>query len=582
MGLKKGESHLLNNNDIKKKFRISGALTRKKLFEYIPVMILTNVSVLLLVSVDGLVVGNLIGEQALSSVSIFYPAIVLIGVISAWVACGSATCLSAAMSKNENDKILNLKCTINFFTIASAIFIGIVQMPVVYLIINSYKLSPEMHDLTWRYAIGVMCSMPFGLISNVGVYQLQIIGKMKVIGVLALIEGCTNLIFDLLFVKFFRIGIAGAGYGTLCANLVRSCLTVMYLAKKTDIYKCHGAKINIHDIKEILINGLPEASNSMMLAAQNYFMMNVIIKSLGEFGGAIKSCCDFSTNMALIFINSVQGSARPLISIMNGSKDYQGLRMLVRQCVLLIAGFIGMFMVMIEVFPELVYRIHGINNISQDAILSLRIYSIYFLLLGFNTLFRAYFSNCGQAKYSSILTIIGNSTLAFFALALSKLFFGSGVWLAYSCKELLMLSVNLCFYWNKLKLKASQVERNSTVLYMTVKPEDAITASRRIRHYADNNNYPPKISNRVSLAMEEMVWYAVKSQNNQNIQIQIVIRFFKDRAIFVMLDDGKCISLDSNSKTQELITDNYGLLKKIAKSVKYQYILNMNYTILEF
>lgn len=581
MGLKKRKDCTQNNN-IEKDFCISGALTSKKLLEYIPVMILTNISVLLLVSVDGLVVGNLVGEQALSSVSIFYPAIALIGVISAWVACGSATSLSAAMSKNENSKILHLKHTINFLTIASAVFIGIAQIPAVHLIINSYKLSPELHDLTWQYAIGVMCSMPFGLISNVGVYQLQIIGKMKMLGVLALIEGCTNLIFDLMFVKFFRMGVAGAGYGTLCANLVRSFLTVAYLAKKTGLYKCHGAKINIHDIKEILINGLPEASNSIMLAIQSYFMLSIIIKSFGEFGGAIKSCCDFSTNVALIFINSIQSSARPLISIMNGSEDYKGLRILIRQCVLLITGFIGIFTAMIWFFPRIVYRIHGINNVPNGAILSLRIYSVCFLLLGFNTLFRAYFSNCGQAKYSSILTIIGNSTLAFFALILSKSFLGSDVWLAYSCKELLMLSVNLCFYWNKLKLKANQVERNSTVLYMTVKPEDAIAASRQIRHYADDNSYPPKISNRISLAMEEMVAYAAKSQNNQNIQIQIVIRFFKDRAIFVMLDDGKCIALDSNNKIQELITDNYGLLKKVAKSVKYQYILNMNYTIFEF
>lgn len=49
-----------------------------------------------------------------------------------------------------------------------------------------------------------------------------------------------------------------------------------------------------------------------------------------------------------------------------------------------------------------------------------------------------------------------------------------------------------------------------------------------------------------------------------------------------MMDDGKCIALDENPETQELITDNYSLLKKIAKSVEYQYILNMNYTLIRF
>ena len=52
--------------------------------------------------------------------------------------------------------------------------------------------------------------------------------------------------------------------------------------------------------------------------------------------------------------------------------------------------------------------------------------------------------------------------------------------------------------------------------------------------------------------------------------------------MFVMLDDGKCIMLDKNSETQKLTTNNYELIRKLAKSVEYQYILNMNYTRITF
>jgi hypothetical protein len=47
-----------------------------------------------------------------------------------------------------------------------------------------------------------------------------------------------------------------------------------------------------------------------------------------------------------------------------------------------------------------------------------------------------------------------------------------------------------------------------------------------------------------------------------------------------MVDDGRCIALDENESTQTLITDNYELLKKVSKSLEYQYILNMNYTVI--
>ena len=67
------------------------------------------------------------------------------------------------------------------------------------------------------------------------------------------------------------------------------------------------------------------------------------------------------------------------------------------------------------------------------------------------------------------------------------------------------------------------------------------------------------------------------------LSIDIMLRFKgKNEAVFVMLDDGKCIMLDKNSETQKLTTNNYELIRKLAKSVEYQYILNMNYTRITF
>lgn len=58
---------------------------------------------------------------------------------------------------------------------------------------------------------------------------------------------------------------------------------------------------------------------------------------------------------------------------------------------------------------------------------------------------------------------------------------------------------------------------------------------------------------------------------------------FKDNgAKFIMLDDGKCITLDENEDRKKLITNNYELLNKISKSHEYKYILNMSCTTFEF
>ena len=67
-----------------------------------------------------------------------------------------------------------------------------------------------------------------------------------------------NLVFDLLFVGVFKMGVAGAGYGTAVASIVRCIITVIFLIKKTDVYNSGGVKGTGEDIKTILTCGLPE------------------------------------------------------------------------------------------------------------------------------------------------------------------------------------------------------------------------------------------------------------------------------------------------------------------------------------
>ena len=61
--------------------------------------------------------------------------------------------------------------------------------------------------------------------------------------------------------------------------------------------------------------------------------------------------------------------------------------------------------------------------------------------------------------------------------------------------------------------------------------------------------------------------------------VDIIVRFnSSDKVSLITLDDGKCIALDNSEEKKNLITDNYNMIRKIAESVEYQYILNMNYT----
>ena len=568
---------------IGERFRRTGELTLRKLLEYLPPMLMTNLSVLLLVTVDGVVLGNMVGPEALSAVNVFYPATVLIGTASALLAAGVAAYVSTCVGKNDYDSLRRAKDATKRLLVIFAIAASVIQVPLVTVMIESYNgLTPEVHDMTWQYAIGIMIATPFGLISTTGVSQLQISGKMKVLMWLSVMEGVVNLLLDLLFVGPMNMGVMGGGMGTACANVVRCTTTVLYLAKKTDMYRSGGVKATAADCKELLSAGMPEAANSLMLALQNYFVMMVIINAFGDEGGVIKGVCVFCFSLATVFISGVQGSMRPIIGLVSGTEDWVGVQYLMGQCVKIIAVTVGALTIIVMLFPGWFYALHGVPEMTAVGELSVRLFALHFVFKGCNALFRLYFAVRKDQKFATGLTIVGNATLPVFAFVLTLLFPAPFLWLSYLLTELLIFLLNMWRYIGHIKRDIQEDDPDAKMLSLTVKPEEAVEASREIRRYSRDNGCSKRVSYRMALCVEEMIAYAVESQKRDNVNTQVVVRFSRDSGVLTILDDGECIALGEDKEQQELITNNYDLVKKVAESVDYQYVLGMNHTIIRF
>ena len=595
-----------NNTSIDDKFTRNNDLIVKKLIEYIPAMMITNLSTLLLISVDGIVVGHFIGEEALSSVSVFYPVNLALSVITLLLSIGISTSISTAIGAHNYEKLTYVKNASKFLVGVSFILISVLQIPIVLFLLKSLNMEKDLYDMTLEYGIGIMILSPFGLISTIGVYLLQVLGKVKVLMRLSIMESIINLIFDILFVGVFRMGTIGAGFGTAVAGIIRSIITIIYILKATDLIKTEHNKFRVEDIKGILSVGMPESVYSLMQAFQNYFFIKIVLEAFGTYGGTIKGVCSFCYNITNIFIMGIVASMRPLLGFFEGAKDTSGIKGVMKIGSRLMIIIVSIVTIIIIAFPKVFYYSHGVDDFTSEAIPSLRLYALYFLPQGLNAIHRLYLTIKKDSKFLSISTMFSYLFLPIFAYAFYILFFPSAIWLSSLAVALIVFSLYYTrrIYFEKnsvfddlemdektkkeiLKSKNIDYDKykklvDERILYMSVKPEDAIEASRFIRRYAIEKKFSERIANRMSLCMEEMVNYVVSSQKNKDVSNQIIVRFKEDSGVFMMFDDGKNISFDDDKVYQELTIDNYDLLKKISKSYSYQYILNMNYTIFNF
>ena len=574
----------ITNEDQMNKFRRIGDLSMFKIREYLPPMILTNLSTLLLLTVDGLVVGNFSGAEALAAVSVFAPVTSFIGTINALVSYGIATGLSTSLGSNDGTQIKHIKGTSFRLMVIFSAITAFIQIPFVLILLKAYGLPDELYAMTLQYAIGMMISSPLGMISSVGANMLQISGKMKILTKLTVLEGSVNLVLDLLFVGGFHMGVTGAGYGTACANLTRCIATLICLWRYTDILRYRNYKSSIREYLDILHLGMPDAASILVYAFQSYFMMHILLSAFGESAGTIDGICMFCYSLVNVLISGILGAVRPLVGLLTGAGDREGIRILIRQVTKFMIIVIGISIAVIELFPGFFYMIHGIENIPQGGLAASRIFAFFLFPYAFNGFLRILLVNKKDSKYTARVTIAGNITQPFFALGLMLFLSPPWVYLSETMTAVLVFVLYARRFKHLNDMDTEETENcDDVVLYMSVRQQEAVEASRAIRLFAEKHEINPKISYRIALCMEEMVAY-MDSVNDKNISAQIIVRFKRaGEATFVIMDSGKCITLHEEEEREKgLTTDNYVLMQRLAKETKYQYVMDMNYTILEF
>lgn len=576
----------INESSEPHKYRRKGGLIRRKLAYYIPVMVATNLSLLLINTVDQIVAGNYIGKQAMSSISIFYPLSLVIAVFSGPVASGIATAIANAQGKNDIDGLRHVRNAGKYIMITVAAAISVIQIPIVFFLISTFGLSPEVSQMAKEYSIGMMICTPFGIFSTVGTYVLQTSGKMKTLMALSITEGVSNVAFDLLFVAVMHMGVAGTGYGTACANFIRATLTIICMVKTTDFFKSDGKPVTLKDYRNILSLGLPDAAFMLMVAFQNYVTLRIVIHAFGDDGGVIFGLCSFCLSVVNVLLISIQGSMRPLMGLYMGGGDLHAIRELMRNGAKNVLIGAGLFTFAVINFPTFFYHLHGIKEIPDGGLLSVQLYSLCFVLRGFNQILRLYFTNKQDIKFATTLTVLGNATLPLFAFIMYSVNTpDTYIFISYTITELIILGPSILRY-KYLRKKDRQNSDEDIVLYMTVEKGEAVEASKYIRTFADKHGIDGRVSYRVALCMEEMVAFIEESDfyahiPRKHLYVDVVIRFIdKNSAIFTTLDDGAFLDLDSSKEVYDLVTDNYELIRTLTKKVQYQYVLNLNYTII--
>ncbi len=295
-------------------------------------MLIGNIAQQLYNTVDSIVVGKYVGDNALAAVGSASPILNLLLVLFVGISMGVGIMVSQYFGSRDRENLS--------LTIGSSIMLTAVSS-ILLMVLGSMIIRPVLHALNTPDSIMDWCtSYLFILLMGIvgPAYYNILCGILRGLGdslsalVYLLIATVLNIILDLWFVAGFHMGVAGVALATVIAQLVSAFLCFLKLCRMTDLFdmKLHYLKPHKENVVTVLRLGLPSGITQAIFS-----LAMVVVQSLtNSFGEMVIAANviimrvdgfammpNFSFGTAMTTYSGQNVGARKLDRVKQGAKE---------------------------------------------------------------------------------------------------------------------------------------------------------------------------------------------------------------------------------------------------------------------
>ncbi len=236
-------------------------------------MLIGNIAQQLYNTVDSIIVGHYVGDNALAAVGSAGPILNLLLVLFVGVSVGAGIMVSqyfGARQREELSKSIGCCITMTFVSILFVMILApFVTMPLLRLLNTPVSIIGWCDSYLMILFMGIAGSAFYNILGGV----LRGLGDSVSALVYLLVATALNIVLDLLFVAGFGMGVAGVALATVIAQWISAFLAFLKLCKMRDIFDMD--KKYLKPQKQMLINllrlGLPSG------VTQAIFSMSMIV-----------------------------------------------------------------------------------------------------------------------------------------------------------------------------------------------------------------------------------------------------------------------------------------------------------------
>ena len=576
-----------------------------KIRQFLPYMLLSQVSAMLLVFSDSLVVGNYIGKDALAAINASYPLEFIMTLFSVIPQMGIMSRLVYQLGRSEaRDRAICISAGKRLIAV-TAVALTVFQLPFPWIIAGSVSLTPTIHDMAITYMSMYMITAPFGIVSACGVNILSAYGRMSNITWLTIGEGTLNLLLDLLFTGMLGMGVAGVGLGTVIATIARCIVTVFIIRKQTPFLTTKVSEVCGNDYagivsdrkketKEMLRQGIPSVISQSESLLKSWILVWGLSLAMGSESLGCLSIRSFIFSVSFIFIGGFSGVMKIIVGLQYGIGNFEACLSILKKMTLWLSVMLSIITAIVLIYPDFLFHIFGYDAISQYDMTAIRIFSLSLIFLGAENVMANFLVMLQQSKKASWITLV-NGLIAFLPAFLILLFAegGTSIWYSFLIAGVASTILGLVFTIQESR-RQKEKNRGKSIASYCITPDMGGSLAANVERFAIESGLTAGKAYRVALCVDEITGYSLAKFKDKTY-IDIFLTIDGEDVQLVLVDNGKHldasklyedyqISKNAGNEMKQMeeldkfLSTDFALIKEMVKSVSYQWIWNMNHT----
>jgi putative MATE family efflux protein len=406
--------------------------------------------------VDTIFVGNWIGSTAIAAINVVLPVSFFIAALGMAIGIGGSSIISRALG--GNNKVKALKTFGNQITLTTIVTVVFVIFGLFYInnLVPAFGGKGDIFEPARTYYRIVMYGVPILALCMMGNTVIRAEGKPKFAMYAMMFPSVGNLLLDVLFIKVFDFGMAGAAWATTGSYMLCFVFIIWFFLSKNSELKINIKHfgLDLAIVKEIGSLGFVTLSRQAIVSV-TYLLMNNILFDLG--GETSVTAYAIAARMLMFALFPVYGITQgflPIAGFNYGAEKYKRVRETIITAIkygMLLAAIIFVFLM---IFPDVITKLFTEDaEVLKETPSAMRWVFAATPIIAVQLIGAAYFQAIGKAIPALLLTLLRQGIFFIPLIFILPKYYGAlGVWMAFPISDVLATIVTAYFLHREVKL----------------------------------------------------------------------------------------------------------------------------------